>query len=145
MKKLLVPVDFSDVTPRLVETAKTIASAMGGHIILLNVMAPPHLAVHGTGQTAVLVNDVKNDYLQLNELNQHLESSGVSATIDQPQGWPVETILKESERESVDMIVMGSHGHGALYNLLVGSVTSGVLKSARCPVLVVPSPRKTPA
>jgi len=35
--------------------------------------------------------------------------------------------------------VMGSHGHGAVYNLLVGSVTAGVLKSAKCPVLVVPS------
>ncbi|MEO8353471.1 MAG: universal stress protein, partial [Chthoniobacteraceae bacterium] len=38
-----------------------------------------------------------------------------------------------------DMIVMGSHGHGSFYELLVGSVTSGVLRDARCPVLVVPA------
>ena len=36
---------------------------------------------------------------------------------------------------------MGSHGHGAIYELLVGSVTEGVLRKARCPVLVVPSER----
>jgi nucleotide-binding universal stress UspA family protein len=34
---------------------------------------------------------------------------------------------------------MGSHGHGALFEFLVGSVTNGVLKSAKCPVLVVPA------
>jgi nucleotide-binding universal stress UspA family protein len=35
--------------------------------------------------------------------------------------------------------VMGSHGHGSVYNLLVGSVTEGVLKAARRPVLLVPA------
>jgi nucleotide-binding universal stress UspA family protein len=140
MKVILVPVDFSDVTPRLVEAATSIASATGGHIVLLNVMSPPHLAVRGAGETAGIVNDVKKHYLHLNELHHEIEKSGVSVTIDQPQGSPVETILKVSERESADMIVMGSHGHGALFELLAGSVTSGVLRSAKCPVLVVPSP-----
>jgi len=40
------------------------------------------------------------------------------------------------------MIVMGSHGHGALYELLVGSITQGVLKAAKCPVVVVPAAGK---
>jgi nucleotide-binding universal stress UspA family protein len=39
---------------------------------------------------------------------------------------------------------MGSHGHGALYHLFVGSVTTAVLKEAPCPVLVVPSDRRLP-
>jgi nucleotide-binding universal stress UspA family protein len=36
--------------------------------------------------------------------------------------------------------VMGSHGHGSVYNLLVGSVTEGVLKAGERPVLLVPVP-----
>lgn len=139
MKRILVPVDFSDVTPRLIEAAKAIASAMGGHVILLNVMPPPHLGVAGTGKTASIINEVRDEFQQLNELQRQIEKSGLSVTVDQPQGSPAEVILQESERESADMIVMGSHGHGKLHELLAGSVTSGVLKSAKCPVLVVPS------
>jgi nucleotide-binding universal stress UspA family protein len=37
------------------------------------------------------------------------------------------------------LIVIGSHGHGALYHLFAGDVASGILKDAKCPVLVVPS------
>jgi len=141
MKKILVPVDFSDVTPLLVETAKALASATGAHVILLNVMPFTDVPMLAPKQ-AVMMRDMKEDYLLLNEFKQKLAAAGVSATIDQPQGLAVDTILEESEKQSADMIVMGSHGHGALYHLLVGSVTSGVLKSAKCPVVVVPSPRK---
>ena len=57
------------------------------------------------------------------------------------QGSLVEKILTSAETHAADLIVMGSHGHGALYELLVGSVTSGVLHGAKCPVLVVPARR----
>ena len=139
MKRILVPMDFSDVTPYLLDTVKMIATATKAHVILLNVM--PHSDIPMLASTeAVLMRNVKEDYELLNVFNRQLEEAGLSATIDQPQGSAVETILEECKKESVDMIVMGSHGHGALYNLLVGSVTSGVLKSSKCPVLVVPSP-----
>ena len=44
-----------------------------------------------------------------------------------------------AEAVGADLIVMGSHGHGALFEFLVGSATSGVLRAARVPVVVVPS------
>ena len=50
-------------------------------------------------------------------------------------------ILEEAERLEAEVIIMGSHGHGALYDLIVGSVTEGVLRKAKCPVLVLPSKR----
>ena len=58
------------------------------------------------------------------------------------QGPIVEKILHEAGEQQADMIVIGSHGHGALYDLLVGTVTQGVIKSATCPVVVVPAPAK---
>lgn len=141
MKKILVPIDFSDVTPYLLDTAKAIAAAIKAHVILLNVMPNSNVPMLASTE-AVMMRNVKEDYELLNVFNQQLEEAGVSTTVDQPQGSAVEAILEESEKESVDMIVMGSHGHGAVYNLLVGSVTSGVLKSSKRPVLVVPSPGK---
>ena len=40
-----------------------------------------------------------------------------------------------------DLMVMGNNGHGAMYNLLVGSATKGVLKHSARPVLLVPASR----
>ncbi|MGL5938967.1 MAG: universal stress protein, partial [Waterburya sp.] len=37
------------------------------------------------------------------------------------------------------MIVLGSHGHGAVYRTLVGSVSEGIIHKASCPVLIVPA------
>ena len=46
--------------------------------------------------------------------------------------------IEQAERLTADYIVIGSHGHTAFYDLLVGSTASGVLKSASCPVVIVP-------
>ena len=51
----------------------------------------------------------------------------------------VEAIVEEAQRLKADMIIVGSHHHGTFYNLIIGSMTSGVLKRAGCPVLVVPN------
>jgi nucleotide-binding universal stress UspA family protein len=142
MKNILVSVDFSDVTPALVEIAKKYASAFGCHIILLNVLPEPRVAPMGVGDSYVFVRDTITDYNLLNELNKQLLDAGFKVSTEQPEGPPVTTILKKTEELKADLIIMGTHGHGAVYNLLVGSVTEGVLKSAKWPVLVVPSPRK---
>jgi nucleotide-binding universal stress UspA family protein len=47
-----------------------------------------------------------------------------------------------ADSANVDLIVMGRHSHGAMYNLLVGSVTEAVLKRSRWPVLLVPEIRQ---
>ena len=53
-------------------------------------------------------------------------------------GHPVEEIIKEAEKENADMIVMGSHGKGALTSAVLGSVTYGVIhRDTKFPVLVI--------
>jgi nucleotide-binding universal stress UspA family protein len=54
-------------------------------------------------------------------------------------GLPARKILGEADRLEATLIVMGSHGHGALFNLLMGTVCNGVLRKSRCPVVVVPA------
>jgi nucleotide-binding universal stress UspA family protein len=53
----------------------------------------------------------------------------------------IEEILNQADVVNADLIVMGAHGHGAMYNLLVGSATKGVLKHSARPVLLVPASR----
>jgi len=54
-------------------------------------------------------------------------------------------ILAQAGALRADYIVMGSHGHAALYELLAGSTAHGVLLKAACPVVVVPPAGRTPA
>jgi nucleotide-binding universal stress UspA family protein len=53
-------------------------------------------------------------------------------------GAPIGLIVEQAKKLEADYIVMGSHGHSAFYDLLVGSTTHGVLKRAKCPVVIVP-------
>jgi nucleotide-binding universal stress UspA family protein len=50
----------------------------------------------------------------------------------------VETIVEQADQTLADMIVIGSHGHGALFRMVLGSVSEGVVRQTDCPVLVVP-------
>jgi len=66
---------------------------------------------------------------------------GIPSTTITVAGDEVESIISESLKSHADMIVMGSHGHGALFHLLVGSVSEGVVRRSECPVVIVPTDR----
>jgi nucleotide-binding universal stress UspA family protein len=55
-------------------------------------------------------------------------------------GLPVAEIVKFADREHIDLIVVGSHGRTGFSRLLMGSVAEGVVRTAKCPVLVVKQP-----
>ncbi len=143
MKTILVPVDFSDATPGLIETAKKFATTFGSRVVLLHVSEPePDFVGFEPGPMAVrqtVALDLKGEHEKVEALKASCGLSDVLAL--HIQGPAIEKILHEATTHGADLIVMGSHGHGALYELLVGSVTSGVLKKAKCPVLVVPAVR----
>ena len=56
----------------------------------------------------------------------------------QTTGTPADEILAQAAALKADYIVIGSHGHGVAYDLLIGSAVQGVLRKANCPVLVIP-------
>lgn len=62
------------------------------------------------------------------------------ASIDIIEGHPVNEILKHAEKESCDLIVMGTHGKGILTHAFLGSVAEKVLRKSKIPVLVIPIP-----
>jgi nucleotide-binding universal stress UspA family protein len=143
MKTILVPVDFSDVTGKVIETAASVAAAFGGKVILVHVAEPePQFVGYDPGPLTVRVavaGDIHADQRRLEELKAKFGATEVLAL--QVQGSSPEEIVKLAREHGAALIVMGSHGHGALYRILVGSVTTAVLKEAPCPVLVVPSGR----
>ena len=140
MKTILVPVDFSNTTPALIETVKKFTAAFGSRVVLLFVSEPePDFVGFEPGPMAVrqtVARDLKAEHQKVDDLKASCGLPDVLAL--HIQGPAIEKILSTATEQKADLIVMGSHGHGALYELLVGSVTAGVLKEAKCPVLVVP-------
>ncbi len=146
MNTILVPVDFSDTTAPVLAQAQVLAKALGGELVLLKVAEPePDFVGFEPGPATVRVavaHDYRAERVRLDELKAQAAAGGLAVTALHVQGPIVEKILDFASEHGAAMIVMGSHGHGALYELLVGSITQGVLKGARCPVVVVPAAGK---
>jgi nucleotide-binding universal stress UspA family protein len=83
--------------------------------------------------------DLRVETERLAMLMEQLKREGIATTATVLEGPIVPTIADEAKEWAADMVVMGSHGHSALYELFVGSVTEGVLRRATMPVFVVPS------
>jgi nucleotide-binding universal stress UspA family protein len=159
MKRILVPVDFSPATDSVLTHAREMARALGAELHLVHVrefaavpvfpaatigypgIGMPEMGMAG-GMPDYLPVDPPNDKRKspLEKLLSELTRTGVSAIAHEREGTVVEEILKTAQEISADLIVMGSHGHGPVYNLLVGSVTEGVLKAGQRLVLLVPAP-----
>lgn len=143
---ILVPVDFSDVSSMVVETAKKYARAFGSRIVLLHICEPePDFVGYEPGPVVVrehIANEMRGKQQTLDALKARFVEPDIEILALQIQGPAVEKIVVEAKEQDAGLVVMGSHGHGAIYNLLVGSVTEGVLKGVSCPVLIVPSEKK---
>ena len=143
MKTILAPVDFSDATPAVVAEAAALARAMAGRVALLSIIQPPAPIAE---YAAILENIAeitaageKVAARKLAALQAELERTGLAVETLQFVGAPIPHIVEQAAKLKADYIVMGSHGHTALYDLLVGSTTHGVLLRATCPVIILPA------
>ena len=165
MKCLLVPIDFSDATPRVIDLARELAKALDAEIHLIHVKelgaaaAPgtlgyglagmPELApisgvpVPGLDPMPQPIAETEDQKSKLARWQKEIAQEGIKVTLHEPTGSVADKILDEAAAIEADFIVMGTHGHGAMYHLLVGSATKGVLKHATRPVLLVPSPKSS--
>lgn len=138
MKTILALIDFSDVSPQVLEQAEEHARAFGGNVVLVHVVPPEPLVVDFE-PPAVPQDVFKSRQQQLFLMRDTLIDHGVQATAQVFGGLLLETVLDQIANIAPDIILMGSHGHGALYHLFAGSVTTGVIQHASRPVLVIPS------
>jgi nucleotide-binding universal stress UspA family protein len=143
--KILAAVDYSPVTEQVLQTLETIAAMSAAHVWLVHVAPPdPDFVGYETGPGVVrsqVAVEHHERHLKLQGLANRLRSAGVETTALLLQGRTIETILKEAGRLPASLIVLGSHGHSAVYDLLVGSVAEGVVRRSTIPVLLVPARR----
>ena len=145
--KLLVCVDLSEFTEIIVKKIEEIAKALSAKVWLLHnaVPEPDFVEFKADPQAAreSLAKKFHAEHRQIQELADRMRKAGLDTTALLVHGATVETILKEASELEVDMIVVGSHGRRAMHQLLVGSVSEGVLRKSRCPILVVPTHKRT--
>lgn len=146
MKTILAPIDFSSVSRKIVDHAAALAQATGARVVLLTVlMEPVFLAGYAPPPTALarlMVGHEASARRRLAALAARLTAAGVPASGRLLTGAPAVLIAEQARKLRADCIVIGSHGHSAFYELIVGSTTNLVLRRARCPVVVVPAPAR---
>ncbi len=143
MKTIIALVDFTAASSKVLTHAQTFAAALDSKLILLHVVPfEIPVAAYGAEVTPIpltpSLETIQTNQDRLDELLQSLTQAGVNATAVQFTGPLAETVISQTTHFQADLVIMGSHHHSALYNLLIGSVTDDVLKHATFPVLVVP-------
>ena len=140
---LLVCVDLSESTEIIVKQIESLARSLSAKVWLLHNAEPaPDIVEFKVDPLAARESLAKKfhvEHRRIQGLAERLRKAGIETTALLVRGQTVETILQEAEDVKADMIVVGSHGKGAMFQLLVGSVSEGVLHKSRTPVLVIPT------
>lgn len=146
MSTILVPLDTSGIASQVLLAAELLASKLQSKLILLHVIEPMTTYVPmGTSADLIATSPPILDNQQTDGARRRLETlaaplriKGLEVDCEALLGTPVDEIADMATAQGADYIVLGSHGHGALYHLFGGSVVTGVLKRSSCPVIVVP-------
>lgn len=145
-KKILVPTDFSGYSDNALKQAVVIAEKFNAKIVLLHAIDENFLqcaADYCISNTAV--EQLKNESMKTSEdkLNKAINALKGSTKVDVSSvikyGVPAEVILDEQLKNGIDLIVIASHGKTGILKHLIGSVTDKVVRSAKCPVMVIRS------
>ncbi len=141
--KIVIALDFSEVTKSVISEGITMAKALSAEVVLLSVIqsVPDSILYDNTIPVVPLDDSIKEVIerrkKQLEESLSIFKEQNIPCITEAIEGDVASTILSYEEEHNVDYIIIGSHGHGALYHLVLGSVSEKVVDKARCPVLVV--------
>jgi nucleotide-binding universal stress UspA family protein len=139
IRRILAPVVFTDTSRRVVRQAAWLARRFHAEMILLHVV-PPLSYPAGILESGdeITARDLHAHIVQRaqRDLDQALlpELDGIAVTRLLLRGDPAQEIVNTARDRSVDLIAMSTHGHGAFYRFLLGSVTAKVLHESHCPV-----------
>jgi universal stress protein A len=149
IKRILVPLDFSECSQAALEYASRLASDAGARLYVVHVAELLDVAIPA-------IPPIEGGYIYeslWDERRQEVRDRLAKIVPPAPDvkyeyrclmGSPTYEILKFAERQRIDLIVIGSHGRTGLSRLVIGSVAEGVMRGAKCPVLVVKQPMKHP-
>lgn len=136
IKRILAAVDFSETSDKAFDYAISLARVFEAEVVALHVVHDPIVYAPTTGQ------EWRDEYERtirgkLDELLNRHTCEGVKVKSVLKQGGAWMEIIEYAKAENCDMIVLGTHGHGPVESMLMGSVAEKVVRKAKHPVLVV--------
>jgi len=141
IKKILFPVDFFESSNKVLPFVKFMAEKLGAQIELVHVVRGPG-DFTGYEMGGAWYSSYEGELLKGGEkaMDRFVEENlsdveNVKTVI--VVGDVVEKILEQAEKGGADMIIIGTHGRKGLERIMFGSVASGVVKGASCPVLTI--------
>jgi len=138
-RTVMLATDLSTASDAATTVALDLAASLNARLLAVSVVDPGSLRLPG-GRYAARVDQVRTERERFaQELVARGRSMGVTVDFLVWEGDPGESILEAAQAERADMIVVGSHGRGAVGRFLIGSVSDHVVRNASCPVLVVRS------
>ena len=139
LKKILVPIDFSDCSKKALQYALPLAKQHEAAITLLYVVPRSYtVGEYGGVDYASLEAELRaSSDKQLATLAVDEVRGEVAADTLVSTGSPAAEIIQAAKQTLVDLIVISTHGRTGLKHVFLGSVTEHVVRHAPCPVLVV--------
>ena len=139
-KKILFPVDLSEVSPKIVPYVKDMALWFNAEVHLLfvarilqhftSIYVPHPSIVNFQGEITRGAEKRLQEFVK-----EHFENGSCTALV--VLGDPAEEILSYAETEGIDLIIMGTHGRKGIERIFFGSVAERVVKKSQVPVLTV--------
>lgn len=146
MKTIVVAVDFSNATSGVMAMAVSLAKAFGADLRLFHVVEPePSYTAYGftpdefPAMNAFQEEAKRRATTKLDELLGSVKADVPTATSHLTEGSPLHSLLEYVKQSGADFVVLGSHGHGVIASLLLGSVAEGMVRKAAVPTLVIPA------
>ncbi|WP_177503445.1 universal stress protein [Anaerosinus sp.] len=136
-KRILVPIDGSEISERTVEQAIYLAEINQAKLDFLYVANINQLAINACLSEAILEAVTKAGNVILDRAIEKVPKDSIQVEGYTETGSPAVAILEFAEKMDSDLIVIGSRGLGLVKGVLLGSVSQHVVERAKCPVIVV--------
>lgn len=150
MKTIVAALDFSNASAGVLDMARDLAMAFGAQLRLFHVVEPePSYTAYGFTPDEFPALHAYQDEAKrravskLEELLATVKADLPTATSQIAEGSPLHALLDYVKESGADFVVLGSHGHGVIASLLLGSVAEGMARKAAVPTLIVPAPKET--
>lgn len=142
VKRILCPTDFSEPSYAAVKVGQEMAAHFGAELLLVHVVSPiPVIPVHDDPSGFNLPMYEKEMEASARKSIQQLAEGRISQAIQYQSlvvhGDPAGRIVRIAEEETVDLIIIATHGLTGWRKFMFGSVTEKVIRMATCPVLSI--------
>ncbi|HEY7220077.1 MAG TPA: universal stress protein [Candidatus Binatia bacterium] len=150
IKKILAPTDLSTFSAKGFVYAAHLAKALGAQVVVCHVVRTEEFVGHArllekaltTAKVEEQLGHLRDSHRELLHgfIKRHLPASAKGVVVKEivEMGEPDDLIVNWANDNSIDVIVISTHGRSGLPRMILGSVTEKVLRKARCPVLAIP-------